>query len=79
VAIFRIGMRPILFITGERDEICPPQMAKKMHEAAFSPESRLLVVPNADHDTTYSTAPRLYESTVIDFLRRIQRAQSTAK
>jgi fermentation-respiration switch protein FrsA (DUF1100 family) len=72
-------MRPILFITGARDEICPPQMAKKMYEAALSPESRLLVVPNADHDTGYSTSPRLYESTVIDFLQEIQRATPVRK
>ena len=68
VAISEIGTRPILFISGERDEICPPENARLMFEAALSPESRLLVVPEAEHDATYQTAPELYESTVIGFL-----------
>ena len=75
VAISRIGMRPILFISGEKDEICPPQNAKRMYDAARSPEKLLLVVPNAEHDTTYSTNPQLYESTVVGFLEKaLQRA-----
>jgi len=61
VPISEIGTRPILFISGERDEICPPENAKLMFEAALSPEKRLLVVPEAEHDATYQTAPRLYE------------------
>ena len=68
VPISLIGIRPILFIAGERDEICPPQNAALMFEAARSPEKRLLLVPMAGHDATYQTAPQLYESTVIRFL-----------
>jgi pimeloyl-ACP methyl ester carboxylesterase len=68
VAISRMGMRPILFISGARDEICPSQNAKLMYNAARSPQKRLLVIPYAEHDTTYQTAPQLYESTVKRFL-----------
>ena len=68
VAISRMGMRPILFISGERDEICPPRNARLMYSAARSPQKRLLVISNAEHDTTYQTAPQLYESTVKRFL-----------
>jgi fermentation-respiration switch protein FrsA (DUF1100 family) len=68
VPISRIGTRPILLISGERDEICPPQNARLMYNAARSPQKRLLVIPNAEHDTTYQTAPQLYESTVKRFL-----------
>ena len=75
VAISRIGMRPILFISGEKDEICPPQNARRMYNTALSPEKLLLVVPNAEHDTTYSSSPQLYESTVVGFLEKtFQRA-----
>ena len=75
VAISDIGMRPILFISGEKDGICPPQNARRMYNAALSPEKLLLVVPNAEHDTTYSTSPQLYESTVVAFLEEaFQRA-----
>ena len=53
VPISRVGIRPILFISGERDEICPPQNARLMYNAAHSQQKRLLVIPNAEHDTTY--------------------------
>ncbi|MGB2666620.1 MAG: alpha/beta fold hydrolase [Candidatus Acidiferrum sp.] len=68
VAISDIGNRPILFISGARDEICPPQNARLMYNEARSPEKQLLVIANAEHDTTYQTAPELYESTVVRFL-----------
>ena len=67
--ISHFGTRPILFISGEKDEICPPQNAKIMFDTARSPGTRLLVIPNADHDTTFQTAPHLYESVVIQFLQ----------
>jgi pimeloyl-ACP methyl ester carboxylesterase len=65
----RFGLRPILFI-GEDDIICPPQNAKRMYDAALSPDKTLLIVPHADHDTTYSSSPHVYESTVISFLSK---------
>jgi uncharacterized protein len=71
VAISRLGTRPILFISGENDEICPPRNTKMMYNAARSPEKLLLVVPSAEHETTYSTNPQLYESTVAGFLGKI--------
>ena len=37
-AISRIGSRPILFISGEDDGICPPQNARRMYDDALSPE-----------------------------------------
>ena len=66
--ISQLGTRPILFISGEKDEICPAQNARVMFDMARSPQKRLLVIPNADHDTTFQTAPHLYESVVIQFL-----------
>lgn len=70
-AIARIGPRPILFIAGEDDKICPAENARKMYDAALSAQKILLMVPHADHDTTYSTAPHLYESTVVSFLQKL--------
>ena len=69
VPISQLGTRPILFISGEKDEICPAQNARIMFDMARSPQKRLLVIPNADHDTTFQTAPHLYESVVIQFLQ----------
>lgn len=70
-AIARIGTRPILFIAGERDKICPPQNARIMYDAALSPFKDLLLVPNADHDSTFTAAPQEYESTVLSFLKKV--------
>lgn len=70
LAIHQIGLRPILFIAGERDQICPPENAWVMYRAALSPNKALLIVPNAEHDSTFTTAPNLYESTVVGFLRK---------
>jgi uncharacterized protein len=67
VPIVRVGVRPILFISGAADEICPPQNARVMYNAPRCPEKRLLVVPNAGHDSTYQAAPQPYESAVIRF------------
>jgi pimeloyl-ACP methyl ester carboxylesterase len=68
LAISRIGQRPILFIAGERDQICPPDNTRIMYQAALSPNKSLLIVPHAEHDSTFTTAPDLYESTVVGFL-----------
>jgi fermentation-respiration switch protein FrsA (DUF1100 family) len=73
VAISRMGTRPILFISGGLDEICPPENAILMYDEARSPAKQLLVIPNAEHDATFQEAPRLYESTVVAFLRKALR------
>jgi pimeloyl-ACP methyl ester carboxylesterase len=67
-AIPNINPRPILFIAGEEDEICPPENARLMYEVADSPHKQLLIVPGAEHDQTYAAAPHLYEKTVVQFL-----------
>jgi uncharacterized protein len=69
-AIPRLGERPILFIAGERDKICPPENTRRMYDAALSPDKSLLIVPDATHDSTYATAPQLYESAVVQFLEK---------
>jgi pimeloyl-ACP methyl ester carboxylesterase len=70
-AIPLIGKRPILFIGGQRHEICPPENARVMYDTALSPDKQLLIVPDADHDSTFKTAPQLYEAAVLRFLTKI--------
>jgi uncharacterized protein len=69
-AIHRIGDRPILFIAGDCDEICPASNAQLMYAADASTKKGLLIVPGAAHDSTFATNPQLYESTVEQFLQR---------
>ena len=61
---------PILFISGEKDRICPPDNTRLMYDAAANPEKEFLIVPNAEHDSTYATAPHVYEECVVRFLQR---------
>jgi fermentation-respiration switch protein FrsA (DUF1100 family) len=77
-AVRNIGHRPILFISGERDPITPPEDTRRMYDAALSPEKILLIVPDADHDSTYSTAPQLYEAMVSRFLDKALRQRRFA-
>jgi pimeloyl-ACP methyl ester carboxylesterase len=67
-AVERIRGQPILFISGENDWLAPPQNARRMYLQAHNPQKALLIVPGAGHETTYSTAPQLYEAKVLDFL-----------
>jgi pimeloyl-ACP methyl ester carboxylesterase len=65
----RIHQQPILFISGERDWLAPTQNAQRMYQEAPTAHKDLVVIPRANHDTTYYGATRpLYESSVLDFL-----------
>lgn len=65
----RIQQQPILFISGERDWLAPTQNAQRMYQEAPTAHKDLVVIPRANHDTTYygATLP-LYEASVLDFL-----------
>ena len=67
-AIPDINPRPIMFIAGAEDKICPPENARFMYEVADSPRKELFIEPKAEHDQTYEVAPRLYEEKVVKFL-----------
>jgi fermentation-respiration switch protein FrsA (DUF1100 family) len=69
LTIPKIGDRPILFIAGQLDQICPPANTEKMYQAALSPHKTILIVPGADHDSTFIADSDLYEDTVIHFLQ----------
>ena len=59
---------PVLVISGGQDWIVPTDKARQILSAI--PRKELLVIPNAAHDTAYSTAPTLYASAVLSFLER---------
>jgi fermentation-respiration switch protein FrsA (DUF1100 family) len=66
----KIGDRPILFIAGQLDQICPPSNTEKMYKVALSPQKTILIVPGADHDSTFIASPHLYQDTVVHFLQK---------
>jgi pimeloyl-ACP methyl ester carboxylesterase len=69
--------QPVLFISGERDWLAPPENARLMLEAASNAQSRLFIVPGAGHSTTYKAAPQQYEAAVLSFLKQTLPAQSS--
>jgi pimeloyl-ACP methyl ester carboxylesterase len=75
-AVAQIGERPILFIVGEGDRIAPPEDARRMYGAAQSPMKAMLVVPGADHNSTFKADPDLDKAKVLDFLDIVLRPRA---
>jgi pimeloyl-ACP methyl ester carboxylesterase len=49
----------VLVIAGDRDRVVPLEQSQRLHAAIPHPESRLLVIPGADHnDFDLHTGPR---------------------
>jgi len=69
-AIDRITDRPILFVSGERDWMAPPENARRMYERAQHPQKALLIVPGAGHNESYTGAREEYEREVLGFFRK---------
>jgi len=61
---------PVLVISGGRDWIVPTDKAQQILSAIPDKRKELLVIPNAVHDTAYSSAPTLYANAVLSFLER---------
>ena len=59
---------PVLLISGERDWIVPTENARRILAALPNTRNRQVTIPNARHDTTFSTAPALYKEAVLSFL-----------
>src|SRR5262249_60266600 len=78
-AISQIADRPILFIVGDRDYIAPLEDSQRMYDVAVSPTKAILVIPNADHDSTFDTNPNLYAATLLTFLSAAIRPNQSMK
>ena len=59
---------PVLIISGERDWVVPTKDARRILAALPGARNRLVTIPGAQHDTTFSTAPALYREAVLSFL-----------
>jgi len=68
VAMAHLLHKPLLAIVGGEDKVVPPAEGLAIFSAAEGPK-QLLDVPDAGHVQAYFTANRLYESTVLNFLR----------
>jgi fermentation-respiration switch protein FrsA (DUF1100 family) len=45
--------KPLLVVTGEKDNIAPPEMGKKVFEAASSSIKRFEIIPHGEHKDLY--------------------------
>ncbi len=68
-AIAKISPRPLLMITGDRDDDTPVPVMRRLFEAA-GPPKELWIVPGASHGGYYEAAPAEYEARVVSFLER---------
>ena len=58
---------PVFIIHGEQDEMIPVEHAYRLKEASQNPDSRLWIVPEAQHADSYLVRPTEYKEQVISF------------
>ena len=58
---------PIFIIHGEQDDMVPVQHAYRLEEASRNPESKLWIVPEAQHGNSYLMRPTEYSEQVTSF------------
>jgi uncharacterized protein len=59
---------PVLLISGGRDWIVPTEQARRILAVLPTGQKALVIIPNAQHDTTYTAEPALYQNAVLSFL-----------
>ncbi len=59
---------PVLYITGENDDLAKPEEVRKLFENTSSHHRRLVYIPEAGHEETYKKYPVIYEKVVTEFL-----------
>jgi pimeloyl-ACP methyl ester carboxylesterase len=69
-AVKGFGDVPVLFIAGERDRRMPPEVARRLFDAATSSSKEFLLVPGAPHGEAFRTDRELYTKAVFDFISR---------
>jgi fermentation-respiration switch protein FrsA (DUF1100 family) len=67
-AVRALPDRAFLFFHGGADHYVPVSNAYDLRNASSNPESRLVIVPGADHVKAFRTDPGLYLATLYRFL-----------
>lgn len=63
---------PLLLLHAEGDTLLPPWHAQKNFQRAVSDQKRLVLIPNADHNTIIAFGGQRYWSAINDFLAIIR-------
>ncbi len=59
---------PVLYITGENDDLAKSEEVRQLFEHTSSHHRRLIYIPEAGHEETYKKYPVIYEKVVTEFL-----------
>jgi alpha-beta hydrolase superfamily lysophospholipase len=60
--------KPVLYITGEKDDLAKPEEVRNLFNATDSHHRRLVYIPEAGHEETYLKFPLIYEKAIASFL-----------
>ncbi len=61
------GDRPVLLISGERDNYARPEIAKSLHQSLGEEVAELWMVPKARHNGARQTVPEAYDARLTEF------------
>ena len=62
---------PLLVLHAEGDILLPPWNGERIHARAASDAKRLVMIPNADHNTIMAFGGHLYWDSVAEFLKAL--------
>lgn len=60
---------PILFLSGQQDELVPPRMMRALYEAAGSAVKYLRTFPSGQHNTTWNSPG--YHDAIVAFVKEL--------
>ena len=67
----RLGNRPVLLISGERDNYVPPKIMRRIAKRIGSPRCRIFSVPKAKHNQARNVARDEFDQTVEEFFSQV--------
>jgi len=62
---------PVLVLHAQGDVLLPPWNGQRIHARAASDKKRLVMIPNADHNTIMAFGGRLYWGAIAEFLKAL--------
>jgi len=70
---------PVLFISGEKDDLAQPAEVRKLFEKAASHHRRIVYIPDAGHEQTFDQYPIIYTKAVLGLLADVRKGFPAAK
>ena len=62
---------PLLVLHAEGDVLLPPWNGERIHERAATQDKRLVMIPNADHNSIMAIGGHLYWGAIAEFLKTL--------